>query len=136
MKPGLLLSELFENIGVQIREGICHGRASYWIEKNSYHGEDLVCLLYQGDTYEYHEDHGVIQSAEELLSGVKACNNSLDIEILDGRDEFGVLLDYNAKKYDRTGMERFAEIFCAICERIVRNDSASLTVGDVIHHTH
>lgn len=136
LKPGLLLSELFENIGVQIREGISHGRASYWIEKSSYHGEDLVCLLYQGDTYEYHEDHGVIQSAEELPSGVKACNNSLDIEILDGRDEFGVLLDYNAKKYDRTGMERFAEIFCAICERIVRNDSASLTVGDVIHHTH
>ena len=136
LKPGLLLSELFENISVQIREGISHGRASYWIEKNSYYGKDLVCLLYQGDTYEYHEDHGVIHSAEELTSGPKACNNTLDIEILDGREDFGVLLDYNAKKYDRSSMERFADLFCEICERLVRCDSADLTVGDAARHLH
>ncbi len=136
LKPGLLLSELFENINTQIREGVSHGRVSYWIEKESYRGRDLVCLLYQGDTYEYHEDHGIFRSAEELTIGPKACNNTLDIEILDGWEEFGVLLDYNARKYDRSSMERFAEIFCEICERLVRSDSAVLTVGDAIRHTH
>ena len=136
LKPGLLLSELFENISTQIREGVSHGRVSYWIEKESYRGRDLVCLLYQGDTYEYHEDHGIFRSAEELTIGPKACNNTLDIEILDSWEEFGVLLDYNARKYDRSSMERFAEIFCEICERLVRSDSAVLTVGDAIRHTH
>lgn len=68
--------------------------------------------------------------------GPKACNNTLDIEILEGSEEFGVLLDYNAKKYDRSGMERFAELFCEICERIVRSGSAAMTVGDVIRQEH
>lgn len=136
LKPGLLLSELFDIIRTQIREGVSHGRVSYWIEKESYRGKDLVCLLYQGDTYEYHEDHGIFRSAEELTTGPKACNNSLDIEILDGREEFGVLLDYNARKYDTSSMERFAAIFCEICERLVRCDSAALTVGDAIRHAH
>ena len=71
-----------------------------------------------------------------MTIGPKACNNSLDIEILDGREEFGVLLDYNARKYDTSSMERFAAIFCEICERLVRCDSAALTVGDAIRHAH
>ena len=136
LKPGLQLSELFETISTQIREGISHGRVSYWIEKGSYFGKDLVCLLYQGDTYEYRGGGGIVRSAEELPCGPKACNNTLDIEILEGSAAFGVLLDYNAKKYDSSGMERFAELFCEICERIVRSDSAAMTVGDVIRQAH
>lgn len=143
LKPGLLLSEFFEDISTQIREGISHGRVSYWIEKGSYNGSDLVCLLYQGDSYEYHDhdDHGIddiriIQNAQKMASGPKACNNTLDIEILDGREAFGVLLDYNASKYDRSGMDRFAEIFRTTCENIVRSDIAALTVGDVVLHSH
>ena len=59
---------------------------------------------------------------EAMPAGGAACNNTLDIEILDGRNDFGVLLDYNARKYDRSSMERFADIFCSICESLVRNE--------------
>ena len=132
LKPRLPLYDLFEDICTQIRDGISHGKVSYWIEKYSYYGKDLVCLLYQGDLHEYNEDLGVIRSVEELPSGPSAWNNSLDIEILEGKENFGVQLDYNAKIYERTSMGRFAEIFCAICGKIVRDGSASQTVGDLI----
>ena len=68
LKPGLLLSELFETISTQIREGISHGRVSYWIENGSYFGKDLVCLLYQGDTCEYRGGGGIVRSDSAAMT--------------------------------------------------------------------
>jgi hypothetical protein len=132
LRQGLLLSELYETIVAQIRGGVSHGRVSYWEEKGSYHGKDMVCLLYQGAIYELREDYGIFRSKEELPTGPSASNNTLDIEILDG-SEFGVLLDYNAVKYERASMERFAELFCGICSQLVRKNKSYTTVGEILH---
>ena len=42
-------------ISFQIRDCISHGRVSYWEEEGSYYGEDLLCLIFQGDIYDYGE---------------------------------------------------------------------------------
>lgn len=133
LKRGLRLSELYESITEQIQNGISHASVSYWEEKENYHGQELVCLLYQGDLYEQQESYGIFQAMEELPMGPTACNNTLDIEILEGSDGFGVLLDYNAKKYEKESMERFAELFCGVCSQLVRKNKSYTTVGEILH---
>ena len=55
-----------------------------------------------------------------------------DIEILDGEDEFGVLLDYNARKYERTTIERFGRIFRGLCRQLISVNPNTTRAGDVI----
>ena len=131
LKPGLLLSRLYEDISGQIRDGISHGSVSYWEEKGFYEGNDLTCILYQGGVYEYHGAEDII-SRIDIMPTSAACNNTLDIEILDGQDDFGVLLDYNAKKYERESMERFGKIFRVFCTRLIQQNPNVTTVGDMI----
>ena len=132
LKRGLLLSRLYEEISRQVRNGISHGSVSYWEEKGSYEGKDLVCFLYQGGVYEYHGGEGIFIGLETLPSPQAACNNTLDIEILDGEDEFGVLLDYNARKYERTTIERFGRIFRGLCRQLISVNPNTTRAGDVI----
>ncbi len=133
LKRGLLLTELYDEVISQIRGGITHGSLSYWCEKGSYEGADLVCLLYQGEIYEYHDGEGVVSDMEYLPIPDFACNNNaFDVEILDGTDSFGVLLDYNASRYDKKSMERFGKLIDKICEEIIILNPNTTTVGQLI----
>ncbi|MBQ7154603.1 MAG: hypothetical protein IJR85_03480, partial [Synergistaceae bacterium] len=129
LTEGLTLSGLFEEISAQIKDGISHGRISYCDEE--VFGDDLLlCLLYQGDMYEYIGDEGVIESLEAVPYDALTCDNALNVEILDARTEYGVSLDYNAKLYDEGSMKRFAGMFCRACELMLTMDG-SATVSDV-----
>ena len=135
LKPGLLLVQLFEEISAQVRDAISRGSISYWEEKGSYANKDLVCLLYQGDVYEYHGAGNAFHSLESLPLPPMPSNNTLDLEILDGKDDFGVLLDYNALKYEQESMERFGQAFCRFCAQIVCRNPNITTVGEIIRET-
>ena len=132
LKGGLMLAKIYEDMAERIREGILHGNVSYWEEMGSYEGKDLVCLLYQGDIYEYHDGEDVVNMVESMEHPYEACNNILDIEILDGLDAFGVDFDYNAKKYDEKSMEKFGRIFCDILKLLLAANPNSTTVGDIL----
>ena len=129
LTDGLKLSGLFENISTQIKDGISHGRVSYCDEE--IYGDDLlVCLLYQGDMYEYIGDDSVIESLEAVPFHNLTCDNALNVEILDAKTEYGVSLDYNSKLYDEGSMKSFAGLFCKACELMLTMDG-SATVSDI-----
>lgn len=130
LKGGLSLSRLFEDVSRQISEGISHGSLSYWDERDTY--EHLTCCLYQGDLHEYHDGGSLVTGVRELPLPSVASNNTLDVQILDGQDAFGVLLDYNASVYEQRSMERFGRIFRRICARFLRQNPNTATVGDVL----
>ncbi len=132
LKQGLLLSCLLEDISEQIRKGISHGSVSYWDEQGSYGGKDLVCLLYQGGLYGYKVRDEVLGCRDDLPVPAFACSNTLDIEILDSPDRFGVLLDYNARKYEQESMYRFGNIFCRICDHLLQNNPNTTAVGKIL----
>ena len=126
-KVGALLRET----AVQIREGMAHGSVSYWMEKGSYRGNDLICLIYQGDMHTFRENPR-IKEMEELPTGSAACSNALDIEVLDSGTDYGVLLDYNGSLYDKSTMEAFAARLCGLCEKLVREGAAELTLEEIL----
>ncbi len=133
LKRGMQLSRLYEMISAQIRDSISHGSLSYLAEKGSLEKEYCTPgIIYQGDLYEYHPNDGIISSMEMLPVADAACSNTLDLEILEGRETFGVLLDYNARRYERRSMERFGSMFRTICALMISLNPNTTTVGDIL----
>lgn len=113
------ISKLLLDVKEQIRGNFIHGNADYWSEQlSSYRGNDILCVIYQGDIYES-QSNELIESVEELPNDTDACENTLDVEILDGNESFGVLLNYNASMYEEESMQRFAGLLCEMGEKII-----------------
>ncbi len=102
----------------QIEEGVAHGHVSYFVETGNYKDRDLLCLIYQGDLYQYGEDD-IVTSAELMDKDDFTSIDSLDVEVLESDDPFGIMLNYNAAMYDKESMERFAELICSKCKEII-----------------
>ena len=54
-----------------------------------------MCVIYQGDIYGSHSNE-LIESMEEIPNETDTSENSLDVEILDDKEKYGVLLNFNA----------------------------------------
>ena len=73
--------------------------------------------MYECDRYRsFMKDTAEPLETDEFPYG---CGNSPEIEILEGRDGFGFVLDYNAAQYRRESMERFVNLFAASCEMLL-----------------
>ena len=118
IEKGADVQKLLKETRAQIAEGVAHGHASYFMETGSYRDNDLLCMLYQGELYQYIPNEFIV-SAEMMDRGDLACNNALNVEILESADDFGVMLSYNAAMYDEDSMKRFAQILCDKCHEII-----------------
>ena len=125
---GLSVEEFLYEVADQVKDGIAHGNISYWEEVGSYFGENLLCLIFQGDIYDYGEADEIVKEMSKLPSENAACNNKMDMEILDSEDSFGVMIDYDAGVYERSTAEAFAGLFCRICSELLQAVDHSVSV--------
>ncbi|MBR4718773.1 MAG: AMP-binding protein [Lachnospiraceae bacterium] len=114
----LTIEGLLSDISLQIREGIKHDSISYWEDKDTYYGEDLLCLTYQGNLYEYPADE-YVESIEIMQSDNDACYNSMNVDILDSNEDYEIMIHYNSGLYDEDSVKRFGRLICEMCERII-----------------
>ncbi|MBO4782791.1 MAG: hypothetical protein J5522_10370, partial [Lachnospiraceae bacterium] len=109
----------------QTLEGIAHGSLSYFDRPGLYQGHDVLCLLYQGDMYNCDKYSSFMKKTAVSLDTDEfpcACGNSPELEILDSREEFGFIFDYNAAEYKRESMEKFLSLFAYSCEMLLRTE--------------
>jgi hypothetical protein len=133
LEEGLSVEGFLKETVDQIKDGITHGRVSYWEEVGSYYGEDLLCLIFQGDIYDYGDSDEIVREISELPSKNMACNNKMDMEILDSRNRFGVLVDYDAGVYERSTAEAFADLFCRACSELINIVDHSVSVNELLN---
>ena len=88
------------------------------MESEKYSDKDLLCLIFQGDLYWYEPD-AIVTNVEMMDRGDFASSTTLDVEILESDDEYGVMLEYNGAMYEEAGMERFAGLICQKCAEII-----------------
>ena len=106
----------------QIEEGINHASTSYcldeWFMKN--HGAATV--IFHNDIFDYSAVDDVVSGFEKLFTDKypTACENPLDLEIIESPEEFVALFDYNGALYKHESMEKFAEIFMQNCEKLLK----------------
>ncbi len=127
----MTVGELLIDIGLQIREGIKHGSVPYFMEKGGYCGEDLISLIYQGDLYNYPKDD-YVYSFEKMENEGFACENAMDVEIFDDRDNYAVFLDFNGAVFEKENMEKFAKIFLKMCNELTEGDIFAKSVKKLI----
>ena len=116
------LKDLLMQAKEQVLESISHGSLSYFDRIGLYQGYEVLCLLYQGDMYECDKYRSFMKNTAEPLETDEfpcGCGNSPELEILEGRDGFGFILDYNAAQYKRESMEKFVNLFTASCEMLL-----------------
>ena len=133
LEEGLSVERFLNEVSAQIRDGIAHGRVSYWEETGSYYGEDLLCLIFQGDIWDYGESNDIVSAVYELPSEQTACNNKMNLEILDSRDEFAVMVRYDAGVYERSTAEAFADLFCRACSELINIVDHSVSVNELLN---
>ncbi len=125
------VEELLNEAAGQIRDGIAYGRVSYWEEVGSYYGEDLLCLIFQGDIYGYGEYDEIVKEQSELPKERMACNNKMNLQILDSADNFGVMVDYDAGVFERSTVEAFVDLFCQACCALLKVKDYSESVATI-----
>ncbi len=116
------LKDLLMQAKEQVLESISHGSLSYFDRIGLYQGHEVLCLLYQGDMYECDKYRSFMKNTAEPLETDEfpcGCGNSPELEILESRDGFGFILDYNAAQYKRESMEKFVNLFAASCEMLL-----------------
>ena len=119
------LKDLLSQAKEQTLEGIAHGSLSYFDRPGLYQGHDVLCLLYQGDMYNCDKYSSFMKKTAVSLDTDEfpcACGNSPELEILDSREEFGFIFDYNAAEYKRESMEKFLSLFAYSCEMLLRTE--------------
>lgn len=110
---------LLDEVKEQIMFGFAHADVKDWGEVlNIESDKAFMCIIYQRNLYEYHPKD-VIDRIEVIPNETAVNENPLDVEILDGRDSFGVLLRYNASMYEEESMQRFARLICEMGEKII-----------------
>ncbi len=134
LEEDLSIESFLNEVAAQVRDGIAHGHVSYWEECGGYYGNDLLCMIFQGDIYDFKENDEIVKEISELVSPNTACDNKMDLEILDSENAFGVLVDYDAGVYERTTAEAFAKLFCKVCSELVRLKDHSLSIKSVGVH--
>lgn len=55
----------------------------------------------------------------------------MDMEILDSRNRFGVLVDYDAGVYERSTAEAFAGLFTKACSELINVTDHTVSVRDL-----
>jgi len=130
------LKDLLMQAKEQVLESIAHGSISYFDRIGLYQGHEVLCLLYQGDMYECDKYRSFMKNTAEPLETDEfpcGCGNSPELEILESRDGFGFILDYNAAQYKRESMEKFVNLFAASCEMLLKTaDNPDITVAQTI----
>ena len=117
---GMPVGDLLDETKRQMRDGISHGHVSYWEEKGSYYGEDLMCLIYQKDIYDYGGYDDIVEKISEIPAQKTASINTMDVEILDSPEQFGIMVDYNSGVYEKSTIYSFTDLFCKSCEKIMK----------------
>ncbi len=130
------LKDLLMQAKEQVLESIAHGSISYFDRIGLYQGHEVLCLLYQGDMYECDKYRSFMKNTAEPLETDEfpcGCGNSPELEILESRDGFGFILDYNSAQYKRESMEKFVNLFASSCEMLLMAaENPDITVAQTI----
>ncbi len=121
LEKKMFISTLYQDVQKQIAGGIEHNSYPYTMLGANAVTDDLVCFLYQEDI----RDGGDIEDMDietvDIRQNKAASENVLDIQILDGKDGLGLVLDYASSRYKKESIEKFKDIYIAVTETLLKN---------------
>jgi len=130
------IKELSANIQEQIHQGIAHSCCPYTLINATAVEDDSVCFLYQQDIRDGGDLEQLNVEMVDVQQNEAASENTLDVQMLDGKDGLTLVLDYAASLYDEKSVARFRNIFLAVASSLYELcNNEKTTIGKPIHQT-
>lgn len=126
--------DLLSSIRVQIMDSLEHCCYPYAVMGSSCVLDDTMCVLYQENLKSASCLCGVPMEYVPIPRNNPAFQNTLDIEVSDDGDGFGVLMEYAECAYTAEAMEKFMAVFQVVARKLAKAaDDPELTVADVLN---
>ena len=110
----------------QVQQNIANPTCQYTLYKNQNRPHDSLCVLYQGNIRNASGGSSLIKRRLEIKRP-KAKNQSIfDLEILDARDRFALMFDYDSDRYNRASIKSFMALWKSQAREFVENASSGV----------
>ena len=111
--------ELLREVESQVEWNIEHPYCQYSLYKVGYAPLDCLCLLYQGDIRGVAARSSKVKGRVDVVRNNPKNQNILDLEVLDARGRFALLLDYDSGKYRKESMVKFLDIWKSMAKKMI-----------------
>jgi hypothetical protein len=130
----LLMTDAIEDIREQIKKGVEYSKYPYLrYEYSRVMVDDSVCVMYQENIYDFNIPSKYNAELIEIAEKDRAAQNSLDIEVIDDKEDGYLLMDYSARFYKKDTIEKYAYLVRKIAKRIAGySDFGSMTVKEFL----
>jgi hypothetical protein len=131
-RDDMTVTALFASVREQVRGGIEHSVYPYVDTISQVGATESAYVLYQQDIRDMNEIKSFGIETVDIRQNQAASQTILDMEILDGEDGLQLMIDYAASRYNDTSMERFAALFKAAAEALLKHGAEpDMTVGEL-----
>lgn len=110
----------------QVQQNIADPTCQYTLYRNQNRPHDSLCVLYQGNIRNASGGSSLIKRRLEIKRP-KAKNQSIfDLEILDARDRFALMFDYDSDRYNRASIKSFMALWKSQARKFVENTTSDV----------
>ena len=121
------LKTVASNVRKQVREGVSHGKLSYFMDKAE---DKLMCFLYQGNLKKS-MDHTDLFDIELPTIPVFSTSEPLEIKVWEDDEEAELELCYNTGLYSSKSMNIFADLFEMVCQKLFNVREHDITIAEL-----
>ncbi len=134
LRDDLLMADAVEDIREQIKKGVEFSKYPYLrYEYSRVMVDDSVCIMYQENIYDFNITSKYNTRLIEIEEKDRAAQNSLDIEVIDDKEDGYLLMDYSARFYKKDTIEKYAYLVRKIAKMIAGyRDFGHMTVKEFL----
>lgn len=103
--------DLLKAVSRQVQYNIQNQHCQYLLHKNGYQPFDCVCMLYQGGLRGFEFLDHIVEKHIRIRKNKAKNQNILDVEILDSKSGYVVVLLYDSSRYKKINMVHFLRIW-------------------------
>lgn len=112
------VQSLYDSIKEQLAKGLAYSFFPYTIRNVRVVEDDRICFLYQRGI---RDAGGSDIETVDIRQNASASENVFDVQVLDDSNGLQLVIDYAASLYDRSSIERFADIFMGVFEGLIHS---------------
>ena len=119
-RNSVTVGDLFRDVREQVRGGIEHCCYPYVDSISQVGATEAAYVLYQQDIRDMNEIRPLGIETVDIRQNQAASQTILDMEILDGEDGLGLMIDYAASRYNDSSMELFRSLFISAAQTLLK----------------
>ncbi|MBR0233822.1 MAG: hypothetical protein IJQ99_10030 [Synergistaceae bacterium] len=132
----LTVNQIFESVREQLKGSLLHRDYSYTMLDEKILRDDILCFIYHGNLYDVPAKINLFESMvidfNDFSKGSGTSDNIIDVELRQDDDKLLFLTDYAANKYKPETIEKFADIFLDLTNKLLKLMNENKCASEVL----